>query len=88
MLIENWIEMEKNWGDQEHIEKIKKKLPKKIKKQKKIIMREGEEGGDEEAGWEEYYDYIFPEDAGQTRNIGILKKAQEWKEKFAKKGVE
>lgn len=33
--------------------------------------------------WEEYYDYIFPDDDNQLRNIKILEKAKRWKEKMA-----
>ena len=38
-----------------------------------------------EIGWEEYYDYIFPDDDNQLRNIKILEKARRWKEMMAAK---
>ena len=36
-------------------------MPKRVKKRREI--------GD---GWEEYYDYIFPDDEAETKNIKIL----------------
>ena len=53
------------------VEEIKAKLPKKVKKRRQT--------DDNEEGWEEYYDYIFPDDQGQARNFKILEMAQKWK---------
>jgi len=56
------------------VDKVKAKLPKQVKKRRKtkvIDAQTGEEvtqaadGGSkeaQEAGWEEYYDYVFPDD--------------------------
>ena len=33
ILLETWIELEKKYGDEENVEKIRSKMPKKIKKQ-------------------------------------------------------
>lgn len=33
-------------------------MPKKVKRRKQI----GTEVAEEDVGWEEYYDYVFPED--------------------------
>ena len=32
-----------------------------------------------DAGWEEYYDYIFPEDAANQPNLKLLAMAKMWK---------
>ena len=48
MILEAWLNSEK---DQNKIEEIKSKLPKKVKKRRQT-----------EEGWEEFYDYIFPDD--------------------------
>lgn len=32
-----------------------------------------------DAGWEEYYDYIFPEDAANQPNLKLLAMAKLWK---------
>jgi len=77
VLLETWLDLERKYGDEESVERIRRKLPKKIKKHKKITSFEGEV--EEDAGWEEYIDYIFPEDLNQMKNMNILKKAHEWK---------
>lgn len=43
-------------------------MPKRVKKRR-----------EQEEGWEEYYDYIFPDDQAETRNIKILELAHKWK---------
>jgi hypothetical protein len=37
-------------------------MPKKVKKRKKITVSESIEGEDDDENWEEYYDYLFPDD--------------------------
>ena len=34
-----------------------------------------------DAGWEEYYDYIFPDDESAKPNLKLLAMAKQWKEK-------
>lgn len=53
-------------------------MPKRIKKQKKIRVINNEI--EEDAGWEEYYDYIFPDDENIKRKMKILEVAKKWKE--------
>ena len=65
MLLENWLQIE---TEPEMAKMVKEKLPKKVKKRQET-----------EEGWEEYYDYIFPDDAGQARNLKILDMAHQWK---------
>lgn len=55
MLLENWLAMEKEIGEKVFIEKVQKMLPKRVKKRRLI---KAEDGSD--AGWEEYWHYIFP----------------------------
>ena len=33
----------------------------------------------EEGGWEEFFDYVFPEDAKDTQKLKILEIAKKWK---------
>jgi hypothetical protein len=86
MLLETWRDIELKFGEPERIEEIKKRLPLRVKKLRKMAgsaseapaPQPEEEGGDgsttaeqqEEERMEEYYDYVFPGDA-QAR--GILK---------------
>ncbi len=101
MVLEAWKDQEEKIGDEEKIQAVRSKMPRRVKKQKRIRPTEGEpeapEGEEEEGSnkyldemminflidWEEYYDYIFPDDDNQLRNIKILEKAKRWKEKMA-----
>lgn len=84
MVLEAWIEMEKQNGTQEDYEKVKEKMPKRVKKRRKIKIifndqQEDNENKEDEGGWEEYYDYIFPDDEGQKKNLKIIEMAHKWK---------
>ena len=56
------------------VQAVDRKMPKRIKRKRKI---ETEDGMD--AGMEEYFDYIFPEEAGAAPNLKLLEAAQAWK---------
>ena len=96
MLLEAWKDQEEKIGDEEMTEKVRSKLPRRVKKQRRVKVSNGEteeEGGMlclfngllTSVGWEEYYDYIFPDDENNKRNIKILERAQKWKEKLENK---
>jgi crooked neck len=53
MLLETWRDVEEKIGDPEQIEKVKAKLPKRVKKQRKIVIMDGEK--EEEGGILDYY---------------------------------
>jgi len=53
-------------------------LPKRVKKRRKI-ERPSEDGVGTSEGWEEFYDYLFPDDQAQAKNIKILELAHKWK---------
>jgi len=73
-LIEKWREFEEIVGDDETRAFVDKNIPEKIKKKRKIITNTGEE-----AGWEEYYDHIFPDTASTARpKLKLLAAAKEW----------
>ena len=57
------------------LKKLTGMMPKKIKKKRLLT---GEDGA--EAGWEEYIDYVFPDEASKTPNLRILEMAQKWKQ--------
>lgn len=66
-------------GDEEEILKINEKQPKQVKKKRKIKLNDDEE---EDMGYEEYYDYIFPEENTQQKNLKMLQKAaMMWKQR-------
>ncbi|XP_046859384.1 crooked neck-like protein 1 [Xenia sp. Carnegie-2017] len=75
MLLESWKQFEKTVGDEESLEVVQKKMPRKVKKRRKI---ETDDGSD--AGWEEFYDYIFPDDEDNLPNFKLLQMARLWKQ--------
>ncbi|NWR10776.1 CRNL1 protein, partial [Paradoxornis webbianus] len=74
MLLESWRNFEDEFGTDATKERIDKLMPEKIKKRRKL---QAEDGSD--AGWEEYYDYIFPEDTANQPNLKLLAMAKLWK---------
>ncbi|XP_015682658.1 crooked neck-like protein 1 [Protobothrops mucrosquamatus] len=74
MLLESWKNFEEEFGTESSRERVDKLMPEKVKKRRKL---QAEDGSD--AGWEEYYDYIFPEDAANQPNLKLLAMAKLWK---------
>lgn len=66
----------------EHFRKAESILPKKVKKRRAIIGNyiQTLEGEDDSEAFEEYYDYIFPEDVEKSKNFKLLEMANAWKE--------
>jgi crooked neck len=82
LLLDAWRALEKAKGDSQHVSQVEAMMPRRIKRKR---MREDEHGN--ELGWEEYFDYQFPDDqdaAGGT--FKILEMAAKWKEQQAKRG--
>ncbi len=75
MLLEAWRDFESENGSEGERRSVSKLMPKRVKKRRKI---EGEDGS-EEGGWEEYFDYIFPEDESAKPNLKLLAMAKMWK---------
>ncbi|KAH1080335.1 hypothetical protein J1N35_020096 [Gossypium stocksii] len=73
MLLEEWLKTESSFGELGDISVVQSKLPKKLKKRKQITS---EDGG--VTGYEEYFDYVFPEE-NQATNLKILEAAYKWK---------
>eukprot|EP00382_Lankesteria_abbotti_P004336 CAMPEP_0113851798 /NCGR_PEP_ID=MMETSP0372-20130328/4931_1 /TAXON_ID=340204 /ORGANISM="Lankesteria abbotti" /LENGTH=212 /DNA_ID=CAMNT_0000822829 /DNA_START=123 /DNA_END=758 /DNA_ORIENTATION=- /assembly_acc=CAM_ASM_000359 len=73
-LLEHWLKLEVENGDEAMIQKVWMKQPKKVKKKRNIVGSDGTSHG-----WEEYTAYIFPEDVTQTSNLKILEAAKKWK---------
>ncbi|KAG8382152.1 hypothetical protein BUALT_Bualt05G0046900 [Buddleja alternifolia] len=72
MLLEEWLNMESSFGEVGDVDLVRVKLPKKLKKRRHIETEDGP------AGYEEYVDYLFPEET-QTTNLKILEAAYKWK---------
>ena len=74
MLLEDWLAFEREQGDQEKIAYVEAKQPQRIKKKRQIRTEDGTE-----AGWEEYYEYVFPDEKKGAPNLKILQMAHKWK---------
>ncbi|XP_049375910.1 uncharacterized protein LOC125840966 [Solanum verrucosum] len=72
MLLEEWLNMENSFGELGDVNLVYAKLPKKLTKRRQIDMEDGP------AVYEEYIDYLFPEEM-QVNNLNILASAYKWK---------
>ncbi|CAG0888296.1 unnamed protein product [Cyprideis torosa] len=73
LLLETW----KAWEDEEggeELETVKKLMPKRVKRRQKITTDDGHD-----AGWEEVFDYIFPEEESAKPHLKLLAMAKMWK---------
>ncbi|XP_076095734.1 crooked neck-like protein 1 [Mytilus galloprovincialis] len=77
MLLESWQEFEADNGDEETRKNVDKLMPQKIKKRRKIQTEDGSD-----AGWEEYHDYIFPDEEASQPNLKLLAMAKKWKQQM------
>lgn len=76
ILLEAWRDFESEHGTTDTCAKVMDKMPKKVRKRQKIISDSGVE-----EGWEEVFDYIFPEDEMARPNLKLLAAAKNWKKK-------
>ncbi|XP_021890942.1 crooked neck-like protein 1 [Carica papaya] len=72
MLLEEWLNIESSFGELGDVGIVQSKLPKKLKKKRQITSEDGL------SGYEEYIDYLFPEES-QATNLKILEAAYKWK---------
>lgn len=75
LLLDAWRVTEKKVGQADKIAAVEAMLPRRIKKKR---MRTDPTTG-EELGWEEYYDYAFPDDKKAGSNLKLLEMAAKWK---------
>jgi len=76
MLLESWRDFEIKHGDYNTVQQIALKLPRKVKRKRQVKAEDGTE-----LGWEEYIDYIFPDDEDKQSNHKILEMARQWKKR-------
>ncbi|ONI01435.1 hypothetical protein PRUPE_6G139100 [Prunus persica] len=72
------LNVEAGFGDLGDVSLVQSKLPKKLKKRRPIVTKDGP------AGYEEYIDYSFPEEA-HTQNLKILEAAYMWNKRKLKR---
>mmetsp|Transcript_14953 Transcript_14953/g.36710 ORF Transcript_14953/g.36710 Transcript_14953/m.36710 type:complete len:707 (+) Transcript_14953:164-2284(+) len=76
LLLDAWRVLEQQKGDAESVSKVEKRLPRRVKRKR---MRKDDDGND--LGWEEYFDYQFPDDEDKgAANLKILEMAAKWKQ--------
>jgi len=75
MLLEHWMKVEQERGDDKSNDAIAKRQPKRVKKRRVVP---GEDGQDT---YEEYMDYVFPDDKPEQQNLKILEMAHAWKKR-------
>ena len=75
LLLESWRAFEKENGDELSLDKVQRKLPRRVKKKRKVYREDGSD-----AGWEEYWDYIFPDDTAAAPSLKLLQYAHMWKQ--------
>ena len=78
MLLETWRDFEQENGGEEEKREVGGLMPRRIKRRRKIQTEDGSDGG-----WEEYFDYIFPEDEAAKPNLKLLAMAKMWKKQKA-----
>mmetsp|Transcript_40975 Transcript_40975/g.68070 ORF Transcript_40975/g.68070 Transcript_40975/m.68070 type:complete len:692 (-) Transcript_40975:211-2286(-) len=74
LILEHWKELEQQTGEQARIARVVARMPKRVKRKRAVVGDDGEA-----AGWEEFYDFIFPEDEAKAPNLKILDMAHKWK---------
>ncbi len=78
VLLDAWTDFEREYGTQETLEDVEAKAPRSVKKRRRLMDDQGQP-----AGWEEYIDYIFPDDEEEKPNLKLLAMAHQWKQKMA-----
>ncbi|ORX53650.1 TPR-like protein [Hesseltinella vesiculosa] len=73
LLLDAWKEFEEANGDDDTLQSVKDKEPKVVKKR-----REAADSTEDNVIWEEYFDYIFPDDQEQSSILKLMQMAQAW----------
>ena len=75
MLVEHWLDFEKERGTKESVARVEKNLPKRIKQRRKIVAEDGTDSNQ----WEEYMQLVFPDDEAVQPHLKLLAMAKRWK---------
>ncbi|CBY41825.1 unnamed protein product, partial [Oikopleura dioica] len=71
LVLEQWLAFENAEKDEANLNYVKSQMPRRVKKRRQLTTDTGAD-----AGWEEYWDYIFPEDEVAKPNMNLLKMAK------------
>lgn len=70
-LLNAWLSFEREHGSSEDVDKVQRQMPRRTKKRRLL----------EDDTYEEYFDYVFPADDQQAKNLSnIMAMAQKWKQ--------
>jgi crooked neck len=80
LLLEAWKEFEISRAEDpdssEAVANVIRKFPKRVRKRRPVTLADGTASTDH---FEEYYHYIFPDDAGEAPHLKLLAMAHQWK---------
>ncbi|VDM97122.1 unnamed protein product [Thelazia callipaeda] len=79
LLLESWMEFETKHGNEESVSRL---MPRKVKRRRQIQTEDGVD-----AGWEEYFDLIFPDDQTAKGTMKLFEAARRWKERLAENDI-
>lgn len=80
LLLEAWLKFEQEHGDREKIDAVRSKMPKQVKRRREVFAEDGSS-----EGWEEYWDYVYPDEQSGKPQLKLLDLAHKWK--ASQKGV-
>ncbi|KAG5459465.1 MAG: hypothetical protein BJ554DRAFT_129, partial [Olpidium bornovanus] len=82
VILEAWRDFENAYGSTETKAAIASKMPKVVKRRRKV-QAEGGAATKDTAGvvWEEYFDYLFPDEQGAKPGLKLLAMAHAWAKK-------
>lgn len=70
-LLNAWLSFEREHGSSEDVDEVQRQMPRRTKKRRLL----------EDDTYEEYFDYVFPADDQQAKNLSnIMAMAQKWKQ--------
>jgi crooked neck len=73
-LLNTWRDVEEEAGEKGDAAAVNAKMPRKLKKRKALTDATGDN-----VGWEEYYDYEFPDDEKKAAGLRLMQNAMKWK---------
>ncbi|TFB06410.1 Pre-mRNA-splicing factor clf1 [Trichoderma ghanense] len=77
-LLNAWLSFERTHGSEADVEAVQKQMPRRVKRRRRV---QDESGNANEDVYEEYFDYVFPADDQQAKNLSnIMAMAQKWKQ--------
>ena len=77
MVLEAWKSFEQENGSSDDVAAVQEKMPRQVKRRRPVR----DEHTGEEVGMEEYFDYLFPDEAGAAPLQALLAAAHKWKKR-------